>query len=120
LTDVGIAREQLAFDPGIGFGKKHEHNLTLLARLEEFQRLGRPICLGVSRKGLLGKALDRPLERRLAGSLAVLCYAMSQDAVHIIRVHDVEETRDVITMFEAIRRMDDGRGEVGKATGTTL
>ncbi len=107
LTDLGIAREQLAIDPGIGFGKKHEHNLSLIARLEEFQRLGRPVCLGVSRKGLLGKALDRPLQRRLAGALAVLCHAMSREAVQIIRVHDVEETRDAITLFEAIRRMDE-------------
>jgi dihydropteroate synthase len=105
LANLGIAREQLALDPGIGFGKKHEHNLALLARLEEFQRLGRPVCLGVSRKGLLGRALDRPLERRLPGALAVLCYAMSRNAVQIIRVHDVEDTRDVITMFEAIRSM---------------
>jgi len=102
LTDLGIGREQLAFDPGIGFGKKHEHNLALIARLEEFQRLGRPICLGVSRKGLLGKALDRPVHERLAGSLAVLSYAMSLGAVQIIRVHDVKETRDVVAMFEAI------------------
>jgi len=105
LTNLGIAREQLALDPGIGFGKKHEHNLALLARLEEFQQLGRPVCLGVSRKGLLGRALDRPLEQRLPGALAVLCYAMSRSAVQIIRVHDVEDTRDVITMFEAIRGM---------------
>jgi len=102
LTDLGIGREQLAFDPGIGFGKKHEHNLALIARLEEFQRLGRPICLGVSRKGLLGKALDRPVHERLAGSLAVLSYTMSLGAVQIIRVHDVKETRDVVAMFEAI------------------
>jgi dihydropteroate synthase len=115
LSDLGIAREQLAVDPGIGFGKKHEHNLELIARLDEFLQLGRPICLGVSRKGLLGKALDRPIERRLAGSLAVLCYAMSRGAVQIIRVHDVEETRDVVTMFEAIWRM-----KLGETAGATL
>src|SRR5437588_4720352 len=102
LTDLGIGREQLAFDPGIGFGKKHVHNLALIARLEESQRLGRPICLGVSRKGLLVIALDRPVHERLAGSLAVLSYAMSLGAVQIIRVHDVKETRDVVAMFEAI------------------
>jgi dihydropteroate synthase len=106
LTDFGIGRTQVALDPGIGFGKRHSHNLKLIARLGEFQQLGRPICLGVSRKGLLGKTLDRPIERRLAGSLAVLCYEMSQGAVQIVRVHDVEESRDAITMFEAIWNHD--------------
>jgi dihydropteroate synthase len=100
----GIAALQVAFDPGIGFGKKTEHNLTLLARLDEFQDLGRPMMLGVSRKGLLGRLLDRPLERRLAGSLAVASDAMCQHAVQVLRVHDVEETRDAVTILTALRR----------------
>jgi dihydropteroate synthase len=100
----GIAVEQVVFDPGIGFGKKTEHNLTLLARLAEFQKLGRPIVLGVSRKGLLGRLLDRPVEKRLAGSLAVACDALSQDSAQVLRVHDVEETRDAVTILTAIRK----------------
>jgi dihydropteroate synthase len=100
----GIAAEQVVFDPGIGFGKKTEHNLTLLARLAEFQELGRPIALGVSRKGLLGRLLDRPVEKRLAGSLAVACDAIEHGAAQILRVHDVEETRDAVTMLMALRR----------------
>ena len=99
----GIAVEQVVFDPGIGFGKKTEHNLMLLARLVEFQELGRPVALGVSRKGLLGRLLDRPVHKRLAGSLAVACDAISRGAAQIVRVHDVEETRDALTILTAIR-----------------
>jgi dihydropteroate synthase len=104
LSDQGIAKEQIALDPGIGFGKTRDHNLEILARLGEFQRLGRPICLGTSRKGVLGHVLNRPVHERLAGSLATLLYAMGQGAVQIIRVHDVAQTRDAITAFEEIRR----------------
>ena len=86
----------------IGFGKKASHNLELLARLAEFQKLDRPVCLGVSRKGFMGKILDRPIERRLAGSLAAVCYAQAHHAVQIVRVHDVAETRDVVTLIAAI------------------
>jgi dihydropteroate synthase len=101
-VDFGIARERVALDPGIGFGKTSAHNLELLARLAEFQRLGRPVCLGVSRKGFLGKRLGRAVERRLAGSLAAVCHALGRRAVQIVRVHDVEETRDAVTVYEAI------------------
>jgi dihydropteroate synthase len=113
-ANQGIAVEQVVFDPGIGFGKKTEHNLTLLARLAEFQDLGRPIALGVSRKGLLGRLLDRPVERRLAGSLAVASDALSRGAVQVLRVHDVEETRDAVTVLTALRRQREqtrGTGE---------
>jgi dihydropteroate synthase len=116
-TEQGIAAEQIVLDPGIGFGKTRAHNLELLARLEEFQALGRPVCLGVSRKGILGKVLRRPVERRLAGSLAVVCYALSRGAVQVIRAHDVEETRDAVVVFEAITH----RGEAfGTEAGPTV
>jgi len=117
LASSGIAAKCVALDPGIGFGKTSAHNLTLLARLEEFQRFGRPVCLGVSRKGFLGHRLGRPVERRLAGSLAAACYAMGRGAVQVLRVHDVEETRDVEEVYAAIEEhrpqtdpvTDDGR-----------
>src|SRR5262245_3412199 len=116
VVSVGIAAEQIALDPGIGFGKKSAHNLELIARLDEFQRLGRPVCLGVSRKGFIGKLLnDRPLQRRLSGSLAAVCYAMSRDAVQIVRVHDVEETRDAVMMFATL---SDQRSAGTKRTAT--
>jgi dihydropteroate synthase len=102
-TKVGIARERLVLDPGIGFGKTVEHNLRLLARLDEFQRHGRPVCLGLSRKGFLGKVLCRPLEQRLAGSLAAACFAIAHGAAQVLRVHDVAATRDAVALFAAIR-----------------
>ena len=101
-VDFGIARERVALDPGIGFGKTSAHNLGLLARLEDLQRLGRPVCLGVSRKGFLGKRLGRPVERRLAGSLAAVCYAFGRNAVQIVRAHEVEETCDAVSVYAAI------------------
>jgi dihydropteroate synthase len=100
IATMGIPADRAVLDPGIGFGKTAAHNLEILARLEEFQRPGRPVCLGVSRKGFLGRRLgDRPVHRRLAGALGVACYALSRQAVQIVRVHDVEETQDALTMF---------------------
>jgi dihydropteroate synthase len=103
LGHSGIPAERIVIDPGIGFGKTAHHNLELLARLDEFQGLGRPLCLGVSRKGFLGKALQRPVDQRLAGSLAAVCYAMCRKTAQIFRVHDVAQTHDVVTVFQAIR-----------------
>ncbi len=104
LAAAGIPAEALALDPGIGFGKTREHNITLLGRLAEFTRLGRPICLGVSRKGFLGKLLDRPVEERLAASLGAAAYALAQNAVQILRVHDVAQTRDLVLVWEALKK----------------
>jgi dihydropteroate synthase len=102
LRAGGMAPERVVLDPGIGFGKTLEHNLALLARLEEYQRFGRPVCLGVSRKGFIGRVLGRPVEQRLAGSLSAICFALGRQAVQIVRVHDVHETRDAVTLFTAI------------------
>jgi dihydropteroate synthase len=102
VAQMGIPPQRVAIDPGIGFGKKSAHNLRLIAALDHFQKLGRPVCLGVSRKGIVGQSLKRDVNDRLAGSLAILCHALSRGAVQIIRVHDVKETRDVVSMWEAI------------------
>lgn len=103
LMAHGIAHDFIALDPGIGFGKTREHNISLLAHLARFVDLGRPICLGVSRKGFLGKLLDRPVDQRLAGSLAAAAFGLAQNAVHILRVHDVAETRDLVRVWEVLR-----------------
>jgi len=114
---AGITQEHIVLDPGIGFGKKGKHNLEILARLAEFQSLGRPVCLGVSRKALIGQILQRPVAQRLAGSLAALLCAQSRSAVQIVRVHDVRETRDAVEILAAIQEQgDDG----GRPAGTTL
>lgn len=104
LVGHGIDRSCLMIDPGIGFGKTKEHNLQILSRLGEFGRLGLPLCLGVSRKGFFGKVLLRPVEQRLAGSLAVAAHALSQKAVHVLRVHDVAPTFDLVRMWDILSR----------------
>jgi dihydropteroate synthase len=105
LGQLGIAKEQLVLDPGIGFGKARSHNLELLAHLDRFQQFHRPVCLGVSRKGFLGSILQRPIHRRLAGSLAALAFAFGREAVQIVRVHDVEETHDFTMVYALLGRI---------------
>ncbi len=105
VTGRGLALEKIALDPGVGFGKTHQHNLELVARLAEFQSLGRPICLGASRKGFIGKITGRPLDQRQAGSVAVVCHALAHAAAQIVRVHDVAQTRDAVLLFEALTRL---------------
>jgi dihydropteroate synthase len=102
LAEAGIAGEQVVLDPGIGFGKTAAHNLELIARLEEYRRLDRPVCLGVSRKGFFGKLLGRQTGDRLAASLAAACYALARASAHLIRVHDVAATRDAIKLFQTL------------------
>jgi dihydropteroate synthase len=102
LVAAGIARECLAVDPGIGFGKTLEHNLLLIAGLPGLLRLDRPVLVGASRKSMIGKLTGRPVGERLAGSLAILAYAISRGA-HVLRVHDVAESRDVVGIWAALR-----------------
>lgn len=104
LAEHGIGPERVAVDPGIGFGKKLEHNLELLARVEHFQGLGRPVCLGVSRKGFINRVLGRPgwVESGNAGTIGVLLYALSRQAVQIARVHDVAAVHAAITLYTAL------------------
>lgn len=101
LQARGIGINQIALDPGIGFGKSLEHNLQLLAALPVLAALGRPICLGVSRKGFLGSITGRPVAERMPGSLAVACFAIAQGAAHILRVHDVRPTADAVKLWSA-------------------
>jgi dihydropteroate synthase len=99
----GIKKSQIAIDPGIGFGKTVEHNLTLLAHLEMFCELGCPVLVGASRKSFIGKLLTREPQERLAGSVAVAVWAVTHGA-RIVRVHDVAETVDAVRMAEAIQQ----------------
>ena len=97
---AGIARERLVVDPGFGFGKTVEHNLELLRRLESFRSLGVPLLAGLSRKSTLGKLTGRPVDERLAGSLGMALLAL-QGGATILRVHDVKETKDIVTVWQA-------------------
>jgi len=101
---AGVAAEQVAIDPGIGFGKTFEHNIEILVRLPELTVLGRPICLGVSRKGFIGQIIDRPRSERGFGSAAIAGYCLANGSAQIVRVHDVPEHRDVVRMMAALKR----------------
>jgi dihydropteroate synthase len=99
---AGARKEQLIIDPGIGFGKSHQDNLSVLAHLDQLKILGCPVLLGTSRKSVVGLTLDLPVEERLAGSLATVAWGISQ-GVNIVRVHDVKETVRAVKMCDAIR-----------------
>ncbi|MBU1742959.1 MAG: dihydropteroate synthase [Proteobacteria bacterium] len=100
---AGLDRTRLAVDPGIGFGKTFDHNLTLINRLEDFRDLGRPLVLGVSRKAFIGAVTGREPPRRTAGSLALAAVGVMKGAA-VIRAHDVSETVDVVKMVRAVLR----------------
>jgi dihydropteroate synthase len=100
---AGIARERLVLDPGIGFGKTTDHNLEILARLDEFRSLGRPILIGPSRKSFIGRVLDLPVEERMEGTAAAVAVAILNGA-SIIRVHDVRAMSRVARTVRAIQR----------------
>ncbi|MFQ2314486.1 dihydropteroate synthase [Aeromonas dhakensis] len=92
---AGIAREQLLLDPGYGFGKTLEHNYQLLAQQESLLDYQLPLLVGMSRKSMIGNLLGRPVDERLAGSLACALVGMQRGA-RIIRVHDVRATMDAL------------------------
>ena len=97
----GIAAERIVLDPGIGFGKDLGHNLALLHSLDRIATLGRPLLVGVSRKSMVGALTGRPVDERLAGSLAAALAAAARGA-RVLRVHDVRETVDALRVWHAI------------------
>jgi dihydropteroate synthase len=102
--DAGIAAERIVLDPGFGFGKTLEHNLTLLRRLPEFESLGLPLLVGLSRKSMLGLLTGQPAEARLPAGIAAGLMAMQRGA-RIVRVHDVAAWRDVIAVWNAVEEI---------------
>jgi dihydropteroate synthase len=100
-AEAGVDIEQTIIDPGIGFGKTVEHNLTLLRRLGELRTLGRPILVGTSRKSFIGKILSADIDNRLIGSVATCVWARAQGAA-LLRVHDVAETVQALRITAAI------------------
>ena len=99
--DAGISPDQIAIDPGIGFGKSHKHNLEILNNLEHFNRLKKPILLGVSRKSFIGNILNLPPEGRLEGSIAASIIGIFKGC-SILRTHDVNATCKAVKVAEAI------------------
>ena len=98
---AGIARERLVLDPGFGFAKTLDHNLRLFKHLEALHAFGLPLLVGVSRKSMIGKVLGHEVGGRLYGSLGLAALAVAKGA-HILRVHDVAETVDVVRMIAAV------------------
>jgi dihydropteroate synthase len=97
----GIEREQMIVDPGIGFGKTVEHNLTILRELRQLRAIGRPVLIGPSRKSSIGKVLDAEVYDRIEGTAATVTIGIARGA-HIVRVHDVKEMARVARMTDAI------------------
>ncbi|MBI5962689.1 MAG: dihydropteroate synthase [Chloroflexi bacterium] len=100
---AGIAESHIVLDPGVGFGKKREHNLELINRLDEIRQLGYPILLGTSRKSFIGFTLDLPADQRVEGTAATVAVGITRGA-DIIRVHDVKEMARVAKMTDAVVR----------------
>ena len=100
---AGIEETRIILDPGIGFGKRREHNLELINRLDEIRLLGFPVLLGPSRKSFIGFTLDLPADQRLEGTAATVAVGITRGA-DIIRVHDVKEMARVAKMTDAIVR----------------
>lgn len=100
---AGIKQSQLILDPGFGFGKTLKHNYQILAQFNDYAKLGLPLLAGLSRKSMIGKLLNRDTDDRLAGSLAGALIA-AQNGAHIIRVHDVKETADVLGVYQACKQ----------------
>jgi dihydropteroate synthase len=101
LERLGISRRHVVTDPGIGFGKTAEHNLEILGNIGRFRTLGRPVCIGHSRKRFLKKLLGRPVDERLFATVGV-SVAVALQGARIIRVHEVAATRDAILACRAV------------------
>lgn len=99
----GVAPEQIALDPGIGFGKTDEHNLALLRGIPQLAASGFPVLIGASRKSFIGRISGRGPDERLAGSLAAAVFSILRGA-HILRVHDVKESCDAAKLVDRLNR----------------
>ena len=101
LKVKGVEANRIAIDPGFGFGKSLEHNLTMLTHFDQFSQLGYSVLAGISRKSMLGKITGKDTHERLAPSIAAAIMAADRGA-RIVRVHDVPETVDALKLWEAI------------------
>jgi len=99
---AGIPEESILLDPGIGFGKTINHNLSLVSHCTQLLALGRPILVGLSNKGFIGKIIDKPISERMVGTVAAVAIAIFQGA-NIIRVHEVGVMREVMKVAHALR-----------------
>ncbi|UFJ40611.1 dihydropteroate synthase [Brevibacillus humidisoli] len=109
--EAGVRDDQIILDPGIGFAKTLEHNLETMRRLDDLVSLGYPVLLGTSRKSMIGRVLDLPVEERLEGTAATVALGAAKGC-HIVRVHDVKQMKRVVTMMDAMLK---GGHPVGQA-----
>jgi dihydropteroate synthase len=103
---AGINPENFIVDPGIGFAKTSEQNLTIMSRLEELKGLGCPILLGTSRKRFIGEVLDLPVEQRTEGTAATVALGITK-GTNIVRVHDVKAISRIAKMMDAMKRSNE-------------
>jgi dihydropteroate synthase len=113
LVRSGIAPRRICLDPGIGFGKTHQHNLTLAAHCDRFHDQGQPVLVGHSRKGFIGKVLGDKAADRADGNIGV-ALALARQGVQLLRVHDIRPIREALLLFEAVGGID-GRVWEGEA-----
>ena len=100
---AGISKQRIVIDPGFGFGKNREHNLTLLRRLKDFRETGYTLLAGLSRKSVLGKITGQETLSRVPASIAAALLAV-QNGAHIVRVHDVRATKDALAILHAVNQ----------------
>ena len=106
-VQAGIHSSKILLDPGFGFGKTLAHNLTLFRNLDKFIALGFPLMVGVSRKSMIGTILDKPVDQRVTGSVAMAMLA-AQRGAHVLRVHDVAATADALKILKVLEDGNDG------------
>ncbi|ARF17596.1 dihydropteroate synthase [Sporosarcina ureae] len=100
---AGVSEEMIWLDPGIGFAKDFEQNILAMQGLSSIAKLGYPVLLGTSRKGMIGKVLDLPVEERIEGTGATVCYGIEHGG-HIMRVHDVKEISRMVKMMDVLTK----------------
>ncbi len=111
--DCGLTQNQIIVDPGIGFGKTPEQNMEVLSRMEEFKSLGCPLLLGVSRKSVIGRTLNLPVDQRLEPTIALGTLGIVAGA-DILRVHDVPENKKAALITDLVIRRKRGEDYEGK------
>jgi len=109
VRQAGVREENIILDPGIGFAKTLEQNLEAMRRLDDLVALGYPVLLGTSRKSMIGKVLDLPVDERLEGTAATVALGVAKGC-HIMRVHDVKEMARVTRMMDAMLEGGHSRG----------
>ena len=103
--EAGIADEKIILDPGVGFAKTYEHNLKIIAKLEQLEIFGYPLLLGCSRKSVIGLTLDLPVSERVEGTLVTTVMGVLKGC-SFVRVHDIKENVRAVKMAEAIKYCD--------------